>query len=127
MPSEEKAQLSPHQQQIATAITFCEDRRWNILAAALRHCWGNGFLDTFRAYFKQHAGLFRGMTYGMGQSEHTLEQHACFRDYLSLYESRLSDYIEKDPDGPRATITEFYAELANAKEYGIEDVGTQVQ
>jgi hypothetical protein len=33
------------------------------------------------------------MTYGMGQNEHTLEQHACFTEYLKLYEDRLADYI----------------------------------
>jgi hypothetical protein len=33
------------------------------------------------------------MKHGMGQNEHTLEQHACFQDYLKLYEDRLSDYV----------------------------------
>lgn len=33
------------------------------------------------------------MTYGMGQNEHTLEQHACFTEYLKLYEDRLADYV----------------------------------
>ena len=36
---------------------------------------------------------FAGMTYGMGSNEHTLEQHACFKEYLTLYEDRLADYI----------------------------------
>jgi hypothetical protein len=125
MPKEEAPSLTAHQRQINNAILFCEDRKWTILAAALRHCWGNGFLDVFRKYFKDNAGLFRGMTYGMGQNEHTLEQHACFTDYLKLYEDRLADYVENDPTGPRATITNFYTELAEAKEYGIEDPGTQ--
>jgi hypothetical protein len=93
MPKEEAPALTAHQQQINTAINFCEDRKWDILASALRHCWGNGFLDVFRKYFKDHAALFRGMTYGLGKNEHTLEQHACFTDYLQLYEDRLADYI----------------------------------
>merc|ERR1719446_986926 len=62
------------------------------------------------------------MTHGMGSNEHTLEQHECFTNYLKLYEERLADYIERDPDGPRASITDFYAELAAAKgSYGQED------
>ena len=35
------------------------------------------------------------MTYGMGQNEHSLEQHACFTEYLQLYEDRLADYVGK--------------------------------
>ena len=91
---------------------------------ALRHCWGNGFLDVFRAYFREHAELFRGMTHAMNQNEHTLEQHACFNEYLKLYEKQLGDYIEKDPNGPQANIADFYSELAEAKETGFEDPGT---
>ena len=115
---------------------------------------------------------FAGMTYGMGSNEHTLEQHACFKEYLTLYEDRLADYIgntfalgsgvgggpgrgacenhlcpvsshlslrdisafsvrarvglpEKDPNGPRASITDFYTELAEAKDTGCMDAGTQ--
>jgi len=33
------------------------------------------------------------MTYGMAQNEHTLEQHACFTEYLQVYEDRLADYV----------------------------------
>lgn len=33
------------------------------------------------------------MSFGMGQSEHTMEQHACFSEYLKLYEDQLADYI----------------------------------
>jgi hypothetical protein len=61
MSKEESPALTGHQRQINTAITFCEDRKWYILSSALRHCWGNGFLDVFRKYFKDNAGLFRGM------------------------------------------------------------------
>lgn len=35
----------------------------------------------------------KGMTYGMAQNEHTLDQHACFTDYLKLYEESLADYV----------------------------------
>eukprot|EP00614_Pseudopedinella_elastica_P017793 CAMPEP_0172647040 /NCGR_PEP_ID=MMETSP1068-20121228/240549_1 /TAXON_ID=35684 /ORGANISM="Pseudopedinella elastica, Strain CCMP716" /LENGTH=196 /DNA_ID=CAMNT_0013461313 /DNA_START=58 /DNA_END=648 /DNA_ORIENTATION=- len=125
MPKEEAPALTAHQRQINTAISFCEGRNWTILAVALRHCWGNGFLDVFRAYFKDHAALFTGMSYGMGSTEHTLEQHECFSNYLKLYEDRLADYIEKDPDGPRASVGDFYRELAEAKEQGGMDPGTQ--
>ena len=81
-------------------------------------------MDVFRQYFRDHAELFRGMTHAMGQNEHTLEQHACFNEYLKLYETQLGDYVEKDPNGPRASINDFYAELAEAKETGFEDAGT---
>ena len=81
-------------------------------------------MDVFRQYFRDHAELFRGMTHAMGQNEHTLEQHACFNEYLKLYETPLGDYVEKDPNGPRASINDFYAELAEAKETGFEDAGT---
>jgi len=60
MSKEEAPALTAHQRQINTAITFCEDRKWFILSSALRHCWGNGFLDVFRKYFKDNAELFRG-------------------------------------------------------------------
>jgi hypothetical protein len=146
MSKEESPALTAHQKQINCAINFCEDRKWYILAAALRHCWGNGFLDVFRKYFKDHAALFRGMTYGLGKNEHTLEQHECFTQYLQLYEDRLADYIgrsvyfklctkhvficccfmpEKDPNGPRASIQDFYVELNAAKNEGQMDAGTQ--
>lgn len=32
---------------------------------------------------------------------------------------------EKDPNGPKASITDFYTELSEAKETGIDDAGTQ--
>ena len=32
---------------------------------------------------------------------------------------------EKDPNGPRASITDFYTELAEAKDTGFMDAGTQ--
>jgi len=121
-PSEEY--LTPHQRAIRKAIRFCDDHDWPILAKALEHCWGNGFLDIFRKYFSDHAEIFRGMTYGMNQNEHTLEQHACFTDYLKLYEEQLADYIEDHPDGPKADIRDFYKELQAARETGFEDPGT---
>lgn len=126
MPKAEAPTLSAHQREINNAILFCEERKWLILAAALRHCWGNGFLDIFRAYFRNHAELFRGMTYGMGKNEHTLEQHECFTEYLKLYEDRLADYIENDPNGPRSKISDFYSELSEARAHGGMDPGTQV-
>ena len=33
------------------------------------------------------------MKVGMGSNEHTLEQHAVFKEYLQLYEDRLSEYV----------------------------------
>lgn len=124
MSKEESPSLSPHQRQINNAISFCEDHHWDILAQALKYCWGNGFLDTFRKYFRDHAHLFVGMTHGMNQNEHTLEQHACFTDYLQLYEDQLADYVENHPEGPRASVRDFYQELQEAKDTGHEDPGT---
>lgn len=122
--SKREAPVSAHQRQINKAVDFCEDHNWPILAKALDHCWTNGFLDIFRKYFRDHAQVFRGMTYGMNQNEHSLEQHACFTDYLKLYEDQLADYIESHPDGPKASISDFYQELQAAKEMGSEDQGT---
>lgn len=30
----------------------------DLLAKAIKHCWGDGFLDVFRAYFRKHAHKF---------------------------------------------------------------------
>lgn len=30
----------------------------DLLANAIKHCWGDGFLDVFRAYFRKHAHKF---------------------------------------------------------------------
>lgn len=30
----------------------------HLLVKAIEHCWGDGFLDVFRAYFRKHAHKF---------------------------------------------------------------------
>ena len=67
---------------------------------------GKRIFDVFRAYFRDME-LFRGMTHAMNQNEHTLEQHACFNEYLKLYEKQ--DYIEKDRMDLRQTSRTFTA------------------
>mmetsp|Transcript_97564 Transcript_97564/g.278994 ORF Transcript_97564/g.278994 Transcript_97564/m.278994 type:complete len:104 (-) Transcript_97564:222-533(-) len=58
------------------------------------------------------------MKVGMGSSEHSLEQHAVFQEYLQLYEDRLSEYIESQLGG---SSKEFYEELADAKDVQARD------
>lgn len=48
----------------------------------------------------------------MGQNEHTLEQHACFTEYLKLYEDRLADYI-----GAFLSLTCFLVEASRRKSF----------
>eukprot|EP00617_Octactis_speculum_P003819 CAMPEP_0185774552 /NCGR_PEP_ID=MMETSP1174-20130828/78777_1 /TAXON_ID=35687 /ORGANISM="Dictyocha speculum, Strain CCMP1381" /LENGTH=141 /DNA_ID=CAMNT_0028461777 /DNA_START=223 /DNA_END=648 /DNA_ORIENTATION=+ len=57
---------------------------------------------------------------------HSHQQHEDFEEYLKLYESQLADYIENHPDGPGATVTEFYRELKAAQECDFADEGTQM-
>lgn len=35
----------------------------DLLAKAIKHCWGDGFLDEFRAYFRKHAHKFEVSSY----------------------------------------------------------------
>eukprot|EP00618_Florenciella_parvula_P033359 CAMPEP_0119537996 /NCGR_PEP_ID=MMETSP1344-20130328/50532_1 /TAXON_ID=236787 /ORGANISM="Florenciella parvula, Strain CCMP2471" /LENGTH=170 /DNA_ID=CAMNT_0007580715 /DNA_START=32 /DNA_END=540 /DNA_ORIENTATION=- len=103
---------------IDTAVAYCQKNQWPLLSQALTYCWSNEFLDVFRQYFRDHASDFRGMKVGMGSSEHSLEQHAVFQEYLQLYEDRLSEYIESQLGG---SSKEFYEELADAKDVQARD------
>ena len=45
--------------------------------------------------------------------------------HLVCYDWCSRTTTEKDPNGPRASITDFYSELAEAKDEGYMDAGTQ--
>lgn len=38
----------------------------DLLANAMEHCWGDGFLDTFREYFRKHAHKFEVISRNCG-------------------------------------------------------------
>lgn len=69
-----------------------------IIAKAIKYCWSKGFLDIFRAYFRDNATPFIGCPAkrDMEAAEHTLEQWSLFQKYLKLYERTLADWLDRE-------------------------------
>ncbi|CAM9137626.1 unnamed protein product, partial [Sphacelaria rigidula] len=80
-----------------------DEAHGGLLAKAIKHCWGDEFLDVFRAYFRKHGPKFEVMAEGKTE-EHSLEYQELFNEYLLIFEGKLEEFIEKE----RSTIGEFY-------------------
>lgn len=61
----------------------------DLLAKAIKHCWGNGFLDVFRAYFRKHAHKFEVPFFADSRS--TIPQ--CHSEYNTAVSSRLCSQL----------------------------------
>ncbi|CAM9406241.1 unnamed protein product [Discosporangium mesarthrocarpum] len=80
-----------------------DEERDALLWRSIKYCWGDEFLDQFRAYFRKHAHKFEIMAEGKTE-EHDLEYQELFNEYLQMFEGSLEDFIEREG----STITDFY-------------------
>ena len=116
MPSESKLS-SP------TPSESKETESRNVLKKAITYCWSEDFLGRFRDFFSGHAQVFEGHArenmaasktedVASPTTEHSLAHDACFRDYLSLFEETLEEYVK----GQNSTNGEFYQQLSELKD-----------
>jgi hypothetical protein len=68
-------------------------------------------IDVFKKFFADHAYLFLDAPQQIG-GEQNLEYYALYQQYLKLYETVLSDYIESLD----VSVTDFYKELQQVRD-----------
>ena len=82
-----------------------------LVKEAAKHCWGKGHQNIFKDFCIKHAHKFINAPLTLGE-EQNLEYYSLFQNYLELYESSLSSYIET----LNVSIEEFYSELVAVKD-----------
>ena len=82
-----------------------------LVKEAAKHCWGKGHQNIFKDFCIKHAHKFINAPLTLGE-EQNLEFYSLFQNYLELYESSLSSYIET----LNVSIEEFYSELVAVKD-----------
>lgn len=69
------------------------------------------FVDVFKKFFADHADMFIDAPLRLGGEEQNLEYYALYQQYLKLYETVLSDYIESLD----VSVNDFYRELQDVQ------------
>lgn len=91
----------------------------SVLAKVQQFCLSTSLEQDFEAFAKEHHEIFlQSLDFPPDSTEHPLEFHSVYQDYLRKFEGRIERFIESEG----FTINQFYDEckniLENDKVYG---------